>query len=147
MNYIVKSLDYFIYNDVIYSKGTEIELTQYTYERYGITPTENNSVVFISYNPSDQTICCLVKGLSCISIPNSSVYIQGVSNPICRHNQSAFQSAKNNFVAKRKKPDVFNGWLWYIFIALFLLICQNGIFYLIIATLIFVNWLVSKYKD
>ena len=147
MNYAVQSLDYFIYNNVVYSKGTEIALTKYAYEQCGISSMQDKAVIFISYNPNDQKICCLISGLSCIAIPNNNMYLECIIKPIYHYNQSVLASTKSNFITKEKKPDVFNGWLWYIFIALFLLICKNGIFYIIIVTLFFATWLAGKYKD
>ena len=41
MKYVIKSLDYFVYNNTMYAKGTEITLTDYAYSQYGIKSNEN----------------------------------------------------------------------------------------------------------
>lgn len=147
MNYAITSLDYFIYNDIKYAKGTEIELTDYACKQYGIKLSENHCIIFISQNESSQTICCLVKGMSCISIPNNSFYIKNIVKPIYYYKKPDIESAIDNFTTKKKNPDVFNGWLWYICITIFLFICKNGLLYIAVATVIFICWLIKKYKD
>ena len=126
---------------------TEIELTDYAYNQYGIKPTENHCIIFINQNKNNQTLYCLVKGMSCISIPNNCCYIKNIIKPIYYYEKPALKSAIDNFTTKKKTPDVFNGWLWYIFIIMFLFICKNGLLYIMIATVIFIYWLIKKYKD
>lgn len=147
MNYTVRSFDYFFYNGIIYAKGTEIELTDYAYNQYGIKSNEKPCVTFISQNENSQEIYCLVKGLSCIAIPNNAIYIKRIIKPVYYHKPPAIESAINNYATKKKTPNVFDGWLWYIFIMMFLLICKNGFLYMIIATVFFASWLINKYKD
>ena len=147
MRYTVQSFDYFFYNGVRYAKGTEIELTDYAYNQYGIKSNERFCVTFISQNENSQEIYCLVKGLACIVIPNNPTYIKRIIKPIYYHKQPAIESAINNFTTKKKSPDVFHDWLWYIFIMMFLVICKNGFLYMIIATVFFAFWLINKYKD
>lgn len=147
MGYTVQSFDYFFYNGVRYAKGTEMELTDYAYIQYGIKLNEKPCVVFISQSENSQEIYCLIKGLSCIAIPNNQDYIKRIIKPVYYHEQPAIESAINNFYTKKKTPDVFNGWLWYIFIIMFLVICKNGFLYMIIATVFFARWLINKYKD
>lgn len=147
MNYTIQSFDYFFYNGTRYAKGTEIELTDYAYSQYGIKLNEKPCIIFINQNKNSKEIYCLVKGLSCIAIPNNQVYIKRVVKPIYYYEQPAIESAYNNYITKKKTPDVFNGWLWFIFIMIFLLICKNGLLYMIIATVFFAHWLINKYKD
>lgn len=147
MNYTVQSFDYFFYNGVRYAKGTEIELTDYAYSQYGIKSNEKPCVIFMRQNENSKELYCLIKGFSCIAIPNNHHYIKCIVKPIYYQNQPAIESAYNNYVTKKKTPDVFNGWLWFIFIMMFLVICKNGFLYMIIATIFFVCWLINKYKD
>jgi hypothetical protein len=130
----------------MYATGTEIELTDYAYNQYGIKFNERPCAVFISQNENSQTIYCLIKGMSCVSIPNSSLYIKGIIKPIYCYKKPALESAIENFVTKQKTPDVFNGWLWYILIIMFLFICKNSLSYIFATTLIFVFWLIKKYQ-
>lgn len=146
MSYTVKSFDYFTYNGITYSSGTEIELTDYAYGQYGIKLNEKPCVTFISRNENTEEIYCLVKGLACIVIQNNKIYIKDIIKPIYYNKPSKIDVAVNNFVTKKKTPDVFHGWLWYIFIMMFLVICNNGFLYMVIGTIIFVCWLINKYN-
>lgn len=147
MGHTIQSFDYFLYNGIRYAKGTEIELTDYAYNQYGIKLNEKPCVIFISQNENSQEIYCLIKGLSCIAIPNNQNYIKCIIKPVRYYKQLDMESAFNNYTTKKKTPDVFNGWLWYIFIMMFLVICKNGFLYMIIATVFFARWLINKYKD
>jgi hypothetical protein len=145
--YTIKLLDYFIYNGTRYVKGTEMMLTDYAYSQYGIVSIPKPCVIFIGQNENCSEIYCLVKGQTCILIPNNKTYIQRIIKPIYYSEQPAIESAVNNFVTKKKTPDIFNGMLWYIFIMMFLLFCNNGFIFMIIATVIFARWLIKKYKN
>ena len=147
MDYTIQSFDYFFYNGARYAKGTEIELTDYAYSQYGIKSNEKPCVTFLSQNENSQEIYCLIKGVSCIVIPNNQNYIKCIVKPVYYHKQPAIESAINNFTTKKKTPDVFHDWLWYIFIMMFLVICKNGFLYMIITTVLFAFWLINKYKD
>ena len=147
MNYTVRSFDYFFYNGIRYAKGTEIELTDYACHQYGIKLNEKPCVIFMSQNENSQEIYCLVKGFSCIAIPNNQDYIKSIIKPVCYYQQPAIESAIHNFSTKKKTPDVFHAWLWYIFAMMFLIICKNGFLYMIIATVFFTFFLINEYKD
>lgn len=145
MNNKMQSFDYFVYKGVTYTKGTEMKLIDAVYEQYGIVLSTKPNVIFMNQNGTN--IYCLIKGLSIIMIPNDASYIKEIIKPIYYEKPSAINSAMNNYITKKKTPNVFDGWLWYIFIVLFLLICNNGLLYIIITTIVFAGWLVNKYKD
>lgn len=145
MHNSVRQFDYFIYNGIAYAKGTEMKLIDAAYEKYGSMLNEKPNAIFVKQD--DTQIYCLIKGISVIMIPNDSNYIKEIIKPIYYEKPSAINSAMNNFVTKKKTPDVFDGLLWYIFIFLFLVFCNNGWIYMIIMTIIFIGWLINKYKD
>ena len=142
----VQIVNYFVYNGINYSNGTEIILVDEIYLQYNLNPPNNYNVTFKERNIINEEMLCLIKGVGCIIIPNSR-YVKGIVKPIYYNKPPAIESAFNNYTTRRKTPDVFHGWLWYIFIMLFLLICNNGFLYMIITTVFFVGWLISKYKD
>ena len=147
MNYVIQSFDYFYFNGVKYAKGTEIELTDYAYDKYGIKFTNKPYVVFMHQNKNCQEIYCLIKEFSYISIPNDSDHIKKIVKPMYYKEISSTESAIKNYSEKKKTPDLFDGCLWYLFIMIFLIIFKNGILYMIITTAFFIRWLINKYRD
>lgn len=146
MNNEIQIVNYFIYNGINYSSGTEIILVDEIYLQYNLHLSNNYHVIFKERNVINEEILCLVKGVGCIIIPNNQ-YIKAIVKPIYYSKPSTISSAINNYTTRKKTPDIFHGCLWYIFIMLFLLICKNGFLYMIIATAFFVSWLIIEYKD
>lgn len=142
----VQIVNYFVYKGINYSNGTEIILVDKIYLQYNLNPPNNYNVIFKERNIANEEMLCLIKGVGCIMIPNNQC-VKGIVKPIYYNKPLAIESALNNYTTRKKTPDVFHGWLWYIFIMLFLLICKNGFLYMIIATVFFASWLISKYKD
>lgn len=146
MNNKVQIVHYFVYNGINYSNGTEIALVDEIYLQYNLSTSNNYNVAFKERNMINGEMLCLIKGIGCIAIPNVH-YIKGIVKPIYYNKPPTIESALNNYVTRKKTPDVFHGWLWYIFIMLFLLICKNGFLYMIITTVFFAGWLIDQYKD
>jgi hypothetical protein len=147
--------EYFTYNGVKYGKGTKIELTEYAVNKFNLYLLENGNVVtFVDSICSQNLICCFTERFrydksNWINIPPNDIYIKRIikeeSVPIAK--KSDLESAITNFKEKKKSPDIFYQCVAYACIMAALLIFVNGWVLMIIATFIFINWLVNQYKD
>ena len=139
----MKEFNYFIYNGVKYTTGTMVKLKSPT------SQDSNGFGVEFRRRVVDDTehTYCVVDGKYTMEIPNFEDSIECIVIPVLYEEISAIDSAYNNFISKKKNPDVFNGTLWYIIIMIIAVIFYDRIIIWTGATVIWFLWMINKYKD
>lgn len=143
----INNIEWFEYRGIKYAKGTEVVLSKHIMQKYVPYIQEQQTVIFLYRSKIYNDVCFLIPGKYNISVENNEEHIKKIVRPIYYKQKPAIDSAIENYKTKKRTPDVFNGTVWYLIICGFLLFCVDGFIGIAVATIVYVNWLINKYKD
>lgn len=168
MNDKIHQVNYFIYKGVAYGAGTKVLFSDEVHKRFGWNarmPSEAEKKYFMdTYEICEQQKLKLRtspqtfrRGLSdghlyfninseYVMINNPNEDIAEIVDPVYAEIVNWQHQALDNMVNKKVHPDIFNGILIYIIVMLVGCIFNARLIIWIVATIVFVTWLLNEYR-